>query len=106
MAPPGDRRNRRRIALHWPVLLFRQTGGKSVQSMTENISSEGLYCVTEGLFKTGEHLRCEIVLPAQGLGYGESFIRLQCNITVKRVEYHQRGYGLGCHIEDYALLTG
>jgi hypothetical protein len=46
------------------------------------------------------------VLPAEGLGYQESSIRLQCNITVKRVENLQVGFGLGCHIEDYALLTG
>jgi hypothetical protein len=74
--------------------------------MTENLSSEGLYCITDGRFQVGERLRCEIVLPAEGLGYAESFIRLQCNITVRRVENLQHGCGLGCHIEDYALLSG
>jgi hypothetical protein len=74
--------------------------------MTENLSSEGLYCITERRFKTGERLLCEIILPGVGLGYPESSIRLQCNITVRRVENLQRGYGLGCQIEDYALLTG
>lgn len=91
--------------MHWPVLLFRQTG-KSVASMTQNLSSEGLYCITEGRFQAGERVRCEIVLPAEGLVYADSSIRLRCTITVRRVENLQRGYGLGCHIEDYALLTG
>lgn len=106
MVLPGDRRRRRRIALHWPVCLYRQKAGESVESTTENLSSEGLYCITKQRFKPGERLRCEIVLPAEGLGYQESSIRLQCNITVKRVENLQVGFGLGCHIEDYALLTG
>ncbi len=106
MAVSGDRRNRPRVALHWPVRLFRQFEGPSVESTTENLSSEGLYCIISEPFKPGERLQCEIVIPGESLGSSESSIRLQCHVTVRRVEPLDRGFGLGCHIEDYTLGTG
>lgn len=106
MALPGDRRKRQRVSLHWPVRLFRQTGRPSVESVTENLSSEGLYCITREPFKNGERLQCEIVLPGEIFGSSEPSLRLQCHVTVRRVEHLDRGFGLACHIEDYTLATG
>jgi len=71
--------------------------------MTENLSSEGLYCITQEPFKLGEDMKCEIVLPGEIFGSSEPSIRMQCHITVRRVERLGRGFGLGCHIEDYSL---
>jgi hypothetical protein len=106
MVSTSDRRKRPRVALHWPVRLFRQAEGPSVESTTENLTSEGLYCITKEPFKPGERLQCEIVIPGESLGFSESSIRLQCNVTVRRVEHLDRGFGLGCHIDDYTLATG
>ena len=106
MAVSGDRRRRKRVALHWPVRLFRQPEQPSVESITENLSSEGLYCITREPFRLGERLQCEIVLPGEFLGSSEPSIRLQCHVTVMRVEHLDRGFGVGCHIEDYTLATG
>ena len=106
MAVSDDRRKRPRVALHWPVRLFRQSEGPWVESTTENLSSEGLYCTTIEPFKPGERLQCEIVIPGESLGFSESSIRLQCHVTIKRVEHLDRGFGLGCRIEDYTLATG
>jgi PilZ domain len=106
MAVSGDRRNRPRVALHWPVRLFRKFEGPPVASTTENLSSEGLYCITSEPFKPGERLQCEIVIPGESFGFSESSIRMQCHVTVRRVEPLDRGFGLGCHIEDYTLATG
>ncbi len=103
MAFAGERRNRKRVAVRWPLRLFRETGTKSVDSTTENLSSEGLYCITKRAFKLGERLRCEIALPGESLGFPESPVRLQCDVTVKRVEMVPDGFGLGCHIEDYEV---
>jgi len=100
VALPGDRRKRKRVALHWPVRLFRQPG-RPVESITENLSSEGLYCITAEPFKRGERLQCQIVIPAT-LGL-ESPMVLECHVTIRRVEYLGSGFGLGCHIEDYSL---
>ena len=49
----GDRRKRKRVPLHWPVRLLRREG-QLVESITENLSSEGLYCITKERFKRGE----------------------------------------------------
>ena len=100
----GDRRKRPRVVLHWPVRLFRQSEGPSVESTTENLSSEGLYCMTSEPFKPGERLQCEIIVPAAGLGL-EAPVVLECHVTVRRAEYLERGFGLGCHIEDYSLRS-
>ena len=106
MAVSGDRRRRKRIPVHWRVRLFRQSERASVESVTENLSSEGLYCITQEPFKLGEDLKCEIVLPGEIFGSSEPSIRMQCHLTVRRVEHLDRGFGLGCHIEDYSLATG
>ena len=81
--------------------LFRQSG-RPVESTTENLSSEGLYCITREAFKLGEHLQCMIVIPETVVGL-ESPILLECQVTIRRVENLRHGFGLGCHIEDYSL---
>jgi PilZ domain-containing protein len=106
MAFSGDRRRRKRVPLHWPVRLFRQPGARTVESATENLSSEGFYCISKEPFKRGDRLQCVMVLPGESVGSSEPFLLLQGHVTVTRVEYLASGFGLGCHIEDYALLTG
>ena len=105
MASTGDRRKRKRVPLHWPVRLLRQRGWPPVESTTENLSSEGLYCITKERFRRGQRLQCEIVIPGESVGSPEAYLRLQCHVTVRRVEHVHRGFGLGCHIEDYSLAA-
>ena len=108
MASSSDRRKRTRVSLHWPVRLFRQTGRplvEVVEGTTENLSTEGLYCITRERFRTGERLQCETAIPGESFGTSEPFLRVQCHITVRRVEHVHRGFGLGCHIEDYSLVA-
>lgn len=100
-----ERRKRKRIALHWPVRLFRDPAAPSVESITENLTSNGFYCISKEPFELGERLECIIAIPAGSFGYNESPIRLQCRVRVARVEGQQEGFGLGCYIEDYDLLT-
>jgi hypothetical protein len=104
-AVSDERRKRMRVALHWPVRLLRQPGRPSVETTTENLSTEGLYCITSEPFQPGERLRCEIVIPGESFGFSESAIRLQCHVTVRRVENLSSGFGLGCQIEDYGVTT-
>jgi hypothetical protein len=94
MASSG--RKRKRVPVHWPVRLWRQRETAPIESITENLSSEGLYCITEEPFNTGERLQYEIVIPGESLGSSEPFLRLQCHVTVKQVEHVHRGFGLGC----------
>src|SRR5215471_14372378 len=78
-------RKRKRVAVHWPVRLFEPMGNKSVESMTENLSSEGFYCLSSRTFKIGERLRCEIVIPEATLGLDGPIV-LECQVAVRRVE--------------------
>jgi len=103
MAGSVDRRKRTRVALHWPVRLFKQPGILPAESITENLSSEGLYCITKEPFKPGERLQCEIVIPPT-LGLDAPAV-LECHVTVRRVESLRGGFGLGCHIEDYSVRS-
>jgi PilZ domain-containing protein len=105
MATSADRRKRKRVPLHWPVRLFRHEG-QAVESTTENLSSEGFYCISNEPFKPGERLQCVMAIPGGSVGSSEAFVLLQGHVTVTRVERLQGGVGLGCHIEDYALLSG
>jgi hypothetical protein len=100
-----ERRKRKRIALHWPVRLFRDVTTPSIESTTENLTSNGFYCISKEPFQMGERLECIIAIPAGSFGYNESPIRLQCRVRVARVEDQHEGFGLGCYIEDYDLLT-
>jgi len=106
MAVSDDRRKRKRVTLHWPVRLFRQPETGAIESTTENLSTAGFYCITSEPFKPGERLHCEIVIPGESLGFSETPVRLECQVTVRRVEHLTIGFGLGCQIEDYTLLTG
>jgi len=101
-----ERRKRKRIALRWPVRLFREPGAPSVETTTENLTSNGFYCISTEPFQMGERLECIIAIPSGSFGYNESPIRLQCRVRVARVEDQREGFGLGCYIEDYDLLTG
>ena len=105
MALSIDRRKRKRVPVHWPVHFLGQAGTRQAEATTENLSSEGFYCISRKAFKLGERLECEIAFPAEPIGSPEATVRIQCHVTVKRVERLNRDFGLGCHIEDYSLVT-
>jgi hypothetical protein len=100
-----ERRKRKRVALHWPLRLFRDPASASVESITENLTSNGFYCYSREPFEIGERLECIIAIPSGSFGYSGSPISLQCRVRVTRVEDQSDGFGLGCYIEDYDLLV-
>jgi hypothetical protein len=106
MALSFDRRKRKRVPVHWPVQFVGQARTRQAKATTENLSSEGFYCISRKAFKLGERVECEIAFPAGTIGPQETPVRIQCHVTIKRVERLSRGFGLGCHIEDYKLATG
>ena len=45
----NERAKRPLVALRWPLRLFRQPEGQSIESTTENFNSQGRYCIVTGL---------------------------------------------------------
>lgn len=105
MAATIDRRKRQRVPLHWSVQLARKAGSQTVETVTENLSSEGFFCIAREQFKQGERLKC-VIITDEILDSADSRIRVHCDVTVRRVEELTEGFGIGCHIEDYSILTG
>src|SRR6266567_4501250 len=101
---PEERRKRKRVALHWPIRLFSSLTRTSSESTTENLTSNGFYCISREQFALGDRVDCIIAIPTGGLGDSRAPIRLQCRVRVMRVEDQRDGFGLGCYIEDYDLL--
>lgn len=53
-------------------------------------------------FKPGDRIRCEITIPNTTLGFSAP-VFLECQVTVRRIESLQPGFGLGCRIEQYSV---
>lgn len=104
---PSERRKWGRVNVHWPIVLFpSQSGEDAVQTITENLSSQGFYCLSRKPFTVGELLLCTIQIPVNDFGAGAS--HLECQVRVVRVEKEAADdqYGIGCRMEDYRFILG
>ena len=99
----GERRNRVRAQVHWPVIFVRGNGTEAVETITENVTSEGFYCLSSSAFVEGEQLDCILKLPPHDPAGREQVLCLECKVRVARVERlnAQGTFGIACQIEDY-----
>jgi len=99
-----ERRKYERLPLRLPVRLSR--GGASASSgVTENISSQGFYCVFPDPFVLGDQLQVVLLLPAHNLDHGEMRVCLTGQAQVVRIDstWMGPGFGIGCQFEAYTL---
>jgi hypothetical protein len=103
---PQERRKRARNHLHWSVLLFRTDVAHAVESLTQDLSSGGFYCVTDAVFTPGERLICTLKVPTHDPNGKHLEQRLECQVCVMRVEPQdaEGTFGLACRIEDYHFI--
>jgi hypothetical protein len=104
-----ERRRRPRVRAHWPILLFRQTGENgdaTIESFTQNLSSQGFYYLSGRRFTVGEYLLCRLQILPDNRGGGGS--HLECRVQVVRVEDNvtEGLYGIACRTEDYRFVAG
>jgi hypothetical protein len=102
-----NRRKRTRAQLHWP-LSFPLTGtAETVQTMTQDLSSDGFYCIANARFVPGEARHCTLLVPTHHPGGENSPLHVLCKVRIIRVEVTgERGfYGVGCQIMDYRLVN-
>jgi hypothetical protein len=105
MEPAPERRARVRVPLHWPVVI--ENGGEPPQrAETQNISSGGMYCLSNRAFAPGQRLEVVLTLPGCLDERGCSF-RLHCTAEVLRCEQDasKPGYGFACRFTRYTLAT-
>ena len=107
MPVQGERRRRLRANVHWAVRLVRHSSRipVEIESVTENLSSEGFYCLCDEPFVPGEFLECMVFVPTQTRSAQQERLGLRCLVQVVRVECAAGGRcGIGCHIEDYRVI--
>ncbi len=106
MPPTIERRKRLRVSLHLELQLFRQLESEPIDSKTENLSSEGFYCLTDVPVRQGEHLGCLIMVPSLDPRAPDATLGLHCRIRVVRVDGSVNGkpHGIGCRIEAYSIM--
>jgi hypothetical protein len=103
-AQPADRRKRTRTGVHWTLVLLREGKAARIESMTQNLSSSGFYCLCPIAFTPGEQVRCELRVPTHGRRSDEAEMALECQAVVVRSEAAADGlFGIACRIEDYRL---
>ena len=75
-----------------------------METITEDLSSDGFYCLSKVPFAAGEMLFCTIHIPIADAGCGAS--HLECRVRVVRVEKSSADdkYGIACLTEDYDVI--
>ncbi len=103
-----EQRNRIRVQLHWPVTFSSPRLSTAVETTTQNLSSEGFYCLARTAFVPGELVVCIITVPSHQPHNPENVAFLECRVRIVRVEPAKETgfYGIGCQIEDYQFLNG
>jgi len=99
----SERRNRVRAQVHWPVIFVCGDREESVETITQNVTSEGFYCRCASAFIPGERLDCCLKLPAHDPAGRDQVLWMECRIRVGRVDppNAEGAFGIACQIEDY-----
>jgi hypothetical protein len=99
---PRERRTSVRTAVHWPVA-FRNGRQEPIESITENLSSQGFYCFFQTPIASGEMLMCRLTVPTYDPFRKNENTVLECNVRVIRSETATAEglYGIAFQIEDY-----
>ena len=102
-----ERRDYHRVALQWPVAIRRSGEERAIPARTRDLSSGGVYCLSQESFRPGEQLELVLLFP-QDVDPRRRLLRLHCRVSVVRSEpvSPDLGYGVACRIEDYQVVVG
>jgi hypothetical protein len=100
-----ERRKRTRIGVHWPLILTRDHAAESIETVTEDLSSDGFYCFSPKPLLPGEVIFCTLKAPTHDPKADRHTIVLECKAVALRAEATVDGlFGIACRIEDYHLI--
>ena len=102
-----DRRKRTRMQVHWPLTFPLSGSTEIVQTVTNDLSSGGFYCIANARFVPGETRECTLAVPIHYPHGGTSALLVLCKVRIMRVEVTAEDgfHGVGCQIVDYRLLN-
>jgi hypothetical protein len=97
---------RERVTLRCAVSITVSGRDRKLQAVTENLGSDGFYCVLTENPAPGESFETEILLPTGSPWTDRAGAKLLCLAHVKRVD--EKGphlYGVDFSINDYTIVT-
>ena len=98
---PSDRRGRPRLKLSYRIRLYRpDKQDVAVTAQTENLSSQGFYCVSEEPFSPGDRLQCELSIPAPHVPRENLTLHRRVRVLRLEIKGLEPGYGMACKFED------
>ncbi|MGO9971174.1 MAG: PilZ domain-containing protein [Bryobacteraceae bacterium] len=102
-----ERRKRVRARVHWPLYFSLPGTAEQVQTITQDLSSNGFYCVANAKFVPGEARECTLLVPTHHPNGGDPALPVLCKVRVIRVEVLAEAgfYGVGFQIEDYRFVN-
>ena len=90
------------MALRWPVHISGATIG-SVETLTENLSASGFYCVLETPPNVGERITCDLKVPSSGYQRTVGAISFQAEAV--RIDLRgASGFAVACKIIDFRYM--
>jgi hypothetical protein len=103
--PSLERRRKARTPVHWTLRFCSGPLTETIETVTQDLSSDGFYCFSRVPFIPGEQLICMLGIPAHRPDRSDRATELECQVKVVRVDpVRKEGYfGIGCKIEDYRL---
>jgi hypothetical protein len=103
--PALERRRRTRTRVHWRLHFWGGPLTEALETVTQDLSSDGFYCFSRIPFIPGEQLICMLRIPAHRLDRSDQGAELECQVQVVRVDpvSEDGDFGIGCKIEDYRL---
>ena len=102
-----ERRGRARTQVHWPVLLLPHCGSGAIETVTQNLSSNGFYSYSPEPLQAGQTLLCTLKVPSHDPKGEERALALECTVTVLRAEAVSKNlFGIAFQIVDYHLIRG
>lgn len=100
-----DRRKRQRLALRWPLKLWRGQE-PAINTHTANVSADGFYCLSSAPFSPGDVVTALLQISGipRDLVYDSLVIR--CEVVVVRTEElaNTDAHGVACRIVKYSVL--
>lgn len=102
-----NRRRRTRLRVQWR-LRFHVDKQTALETVTQDLSSEGFYCVIGFRFVPGEAQDCVLHVPARDPNDLGRSVAVPCRVRIVRVEgLAETGlYGVACHVENYHFVEG